>query len=203
MSAESCCSSNCIEAWAADRSRARAETFDAIFANCQCEQHSLGTGTAVANDDLVARIFTTPYSYDLSLSEVLYGRLMRVYSDGLSLFRPGCTEVQLREAVRRLTEGGEEKNELAGVALLPARELRSLGEQSRWFCVYDTDGSEFDVHADLIGTWPDRTLSKSKNKGEQQIRLRSLSKRFSAFFISSSSVDQLIEELRKRQFSIL
>lgn len=194
----------CVAAWQADTTKQRAQSFDGLFPACCCEAHSLGKGgSGIGNDDLVARIFTTPDSYSLDAREVVWGKLVRTYSDGLSMFRAGCTETQVRDAITRLTSGGAEPNSLAGATLVKAGTLRAAGQPHRWFCVYDTDAQEFDAHSDLIGTWPDANLSKTQQEKQKQGRLRDLRKRFSDAFVPSNTADELIQALRDRQFSIV
>lgn len=193
----------CAEAWSADTSKSRAETFDERFPACCCETHSFaGRDGGVTGVDLVARIFTTPDTFSTDTQEIIWHKLVRVYSDGLSMFRPGCTEAQIREAVKRLTTGGEEPYSLAGATLTPAENIRQAGQPKRWFCIYDTTAPEFDVHADLVGTWPDRTLSKSKQRAERESRLRELRRRFNNAFVPSTTAEELIVALRDRGFEI-
>lgn len=193
----------CAEAWLADTSKARAENFDAKFPACCCEPHSFaGRDGGIPNAELVARIFTTPDTVSADTQEIIWNKLVRVYSDGLSMFRSGCTEAQIREAVNRLTTNGEEPNSLAGVTLIPAENVREAGQPAKWFCVYDTTAAEFDVHADLIGAWTDKTLSKSKQRAERESRLRELRRRFNSAFVPSTTVEELVIELRARGFEI-
>lgn len=192
----------CESAWLADASKARAENFDRTFPKCCCEEHSLGgCGRPVNDDELLARIFTTPDTYSNDTHEIIWNKLVRVYSDGLSTFRSGCTEEEIRSFVDRLTTGGAEPTSLAGATLIRAANLRQAGDPCRWFCVYDTSESQFSCHADLIGTWPDAS-SKTKLKAEQASRMRSLRTRFSEAFLPSATVEELLEVLRLNGFVI-
>lgn len=196
--------SQCKAAWGADVSKGRAQSFDALFPECCCEGHSLTSDrSGVAPNELIARIFTTPDSYQQDKKEIIWNKLVRAFSDGLSMFRSGCSADEIRTAVERLTTSGAEPTTLAGVTLMAASTVRAVGTPSRWFCVYDTDAAEFSIHADVIGTWPDRTLSKTKTEAEKQIRLRSLRDAFNTSFVPSSSADELIAELRARNFEVI
>lgn len=196
-------SETCRETWLADTSKARAENFDEKFPACCCEPHSFaGRDSGVASDELVARIFTTPDAVNADTREIIWNKLVRVYSDGLSMFRSGCTEAQIREAVNRLTAGGAEPNSLAGVTLISASSIRQAGHPIKWFCLYDTVAAEFDVHADIIGTWTDKALSKTKQRAERESRLRELRRRFNETFVPSATVEELVAALRARGFDI-
>jgi hypothetical protein len=194
----------CRDAWNSDNSRGRAAAFDSCFPDCCCEAHSLKfDAPGVGDQELVARIFTTPASYDQNTKEVVWNKLVRAFSDGLSMFRSGCSEDQVRDAVERLTRGGAEYNELAGVALVRVENVRKLGLPGRWFCIYDTESSDFSYHTDLLGTRTDPGLSKTKQRSEEQERLRALRDEFTSSFVLSSSVDELITQLRARNFEIV
>lgn len=196
-------SETCAEAWLSDSSKRRAEAFDEKFPNCCCEEHSFaGRERGVHDDELVARLFTTPYSYLSDTQGIIWNKLVRVYSDGLSTFRAGCDEAEIREAIERLTTGGAEPNTLAGATLLRASEIRKIGDPQRTFCVYDTAASEFSVHADLIGTWSDKSLSNSKQREQRESRTRELRRIFNEFFVPSATADELIAALRARGFTI-
>ena len=194
----------CRDAWSSDISRDRAANFDTRFPDCCCETHSLKSDVpGVGGQELIARIFTTPESYNRNTKEVVWDKLVRAFSDGLSMFRSGCSECQIRNAVERLTKGGAEINELAGVALIPVEKVRKLGDPCRWFCVYDTESADFSFHTDLIATRTDHNLSRNKQKLQKNERLRVLRDEFMSYFVSSSSVDDLIYQLRKRNFEII
>ncbi|WP_157089073.1 hypothetical protein [Novosphingobium capsulatum] len=196
-------SEECRAAWGADTSRDRAQNFDGRFPSCACEEHSLQiNGFSVQNDELVAKIFTSPDTVDLETGEVVWNKLVRTYSDGLSMFRSGCTEQQVRQIIQRLTTGGAVQTALAGAAVMTARVLRSAGNPDRWFCLYDTESADFDVHSDLIGTWPDAP-SKTQLAKAKESRLRVLRNLFTSAFVVGTTADQLIEELRARNFMIL
>lgn len=196
--------SQCKAAWGADTSKGRAQSFDAQFPECCCEGHSLTSDrSGVAQDELVARIFTTPDSYRQDKKEIIWNKLVRAFSDGLSMFRSGCSADEIRAAVARLTTSGAEPTTLAGATLIEASMVRAIGTPCRWFCVYDTDAAEFSIHSDIIGTWPDRTLSKTKTELEKQTRLRSLRDAFDTSFVPSTSADELIAQLRARNFYVV
>jgi hypothetical protein len=194
----------CRDAWKSDSSRGRASSFDLCFPDCCCEAHSLKSDApGVGDRELIARIFTTPESYNQNTREVVWNKLVRAFSDGLSMFRSGCSEGQIRDAVEKLTRGGAENNELAGVALIHVEKIRKLGNPSRWFCIYDTESDEFSSHTDLIATRTDPNLSRSKQGLQQSERVRALRDEFTSSFVFSSSVDDLIDQLRARDFEIV
>ena len=134
---------------------------------------------------------------------VVWTKLVRAVTDGLSLFRPGCSEQQVKKAVQKLLSGGAEPQSLIGVALVSVADVRSSGGSVRWFCVYDTKSDEFKEHADIAMTNPDFTLSKTQSEKQSQIRMRDLRDRMSNNIIFATTADELILSLRSSGFEIL
>ena len=202
----------CIEAWEAhakgpDGAQAvplcRAEAFDALFPACACEAHSFaGKASPLLGDDQLARIMTTPGTFNETTKEIIWPKLVRVYTDGISCFRPGCTEGQLLAAIKQLMEGGAEPQVLYGAAVLTVGDVRGAGDPDRWFCVHDTEADEFSEHADIIGTRPDAP-SKTKLKEIQSSRIRNLRDRMGTKIVQATDPMDLIVQLRAGGFSVL
>lgn len=193
----------CVSDWLADTSRGRAESFDRLHPDCECEKHSFcGNATALATTEIVARIITTPGTFDETAQEIIWSKLVRLYTDGLSMFRSGCTEAEVREAVRRLTTTGAEPQQLFGVALASVGTIRAAGSPERWFCVYDTEASEFSAHADVIGRWP-QAVSKNQRAKLRESRTRNLRNRLGRWIVRASTAGELIDSLQGQGFVVL
>lgn len=194
--------SACRDIWVAERGRGRAELFDAKFTDCSCESSLLSiNGPNVANADLLARIVVSPSAYKVDESMLIWSKIVMVYGAGLSFFRPGSTEGEVREAIRKLTEDAAEKQELVGAALLSANDIRQCGAPERFFCVYDTDAEEFRFHADVVGTWP-KEKSKSQIVKARESRQRQLRDELQKQMVFGKDADELIQALRTRGFEL-
>jgi hypothetical protein len=193
----------CVEAWTADGTKNRTHTFDEKFPHCCCEVHSFsGKHSHLSPTELMARIITSPFSYDLDGKTIIWSKLVRIYSDGFSLFRAGCFESEVKQAVERAISGGAEPQTLVGAALITVGTVRNAGEPEKWFCVYDTVAEEFSEHADIAGTRPDLTLSNTQQRRQKESRMRTLRDLISETFIYAATAEELISRLRSSCFEI-
>lgn len=195
MSAE-----GCRATWAASPILKRAETIDAAFPGCACEPFSLQAsgGDGVSNDELLARVLTSPDAYDEKTSSILTQKLMAVYSLGLSVIRQGAADAEILGTIDQLLQGQAEPRKLVGAILFSTRIIRSYDAASRWFGVYATDDDHKQHHVDIIGTTPAGSTSQSKKlKNERRYRLADDLRQYVIF---ADQRDALLAELRDAGF---
>lgn len=196
---------DCVKAWYASKNlKTRTQEFDKNYPGCCCEGHSFsGKDQPLLGDEKLARILTSPGSYTLDTKMIIWTKLVRVFTDGLSLFRPGWSEREVRQAVERLLNGGAEPQILVGAAVLTVSDVRALGNSSRWFCVYDTESLDFTKHADIAMTNPDINLSRTKYTKESEIRVKHLRDIMDKQVVIAGSAEDLISKLRSFSFNII
>lgn len=195
-------SCTCLADWSATAGKTRFNDFEVLHPQCTCEIASNSEAMGMDGSELIARLLTTPHTYSLDASEVIWNRLVRVYSDGLSFFRPGCTRAELAAAIGRLTAGGAEPQELVGASLTVADQVRACAtDDERWFCAYATPAPEFSVHADVIAR-PITADSNTAKRKIQETRTRALRDRVGADVVFAKNLDDLVAGLADRGFAI-
>jgi len=186
----------CRTVWngAADNDKARA--LDAQHPNCACEPCSLriAGGTPVTDDEVVARIITSPSDYNEDTGDVLTRRLTSLYGAGVSLVRSGASDDEIKETIFQLTGGPAAQNKLVGAAILKALDIRRLGNPEKWFCVYDTNAGEKKHHGDIAGTSPSGTNSQIEK--QQKVRRYKLKDELSNKLVLAADTDALIVAMR-------
>lgn len=153
----------CYPTWRDAELRERAEILDAHFPNCFCECAPLcsNDNSAVNSDELIARILTTPFSYDISAGQLVSQRLTALYSSGVSFVRQGASDDEIRHTINQLLTNNQDPQQLFGAVLCEASEIRSFCGEERWFGVYATEDGDKTHHVDLLGTTP---VAESKTK---------------------------------------
>jgi len=193
MTRESC---RCV--WTAPPDNSRAERLDVAHPHCACECHSLcedGHGP-VADEDVLARILTSPDGYDIDAREIVTGKLTQVYSCGLSVVRRGASDNEILETIHRLVNGQHEPQELFGAAIFAADQIRGMGDGTRWFGVYATDDEAKKHHGDIAGTTP-KAASKKAVKNEKTRRRYQLRDRITPQLITAANDQDLLRQLRE------
>lgn len=193
-----CGGEDCIEIWRGAEHHQRVDALDRAHPDCGCEQHSLAgpPRTAVANDDLVARIVIAPEDWNETRT-YLGVRLIQAYRNGFSLIRQGASEDEIVRAANNLLDG-EDNPTLVGVSVVPASSIRELGVH--WFCVYDTEQGDYQHHAEIAGT-ADRTWSNSQAEKQKGVRRKALRQLLNDNIIEADTVEDLVIKLRAVGFS--
>lgn len=188
---------NCCDVWHLSLARDRASLVDQHFPKCACEAVSLqgSGGEPVGPDERIARIVTSPASYNLTTGQFLTGKLTSVYSVGLSVIREGASDQEIRETVSELTNLAADNQSLVGAVVASAREVRDLQDAERWFAVYATDAGTKQRHADLAGTFPTGLSNTQKKKAIDNRRYR-LAEMFEKHLVLATDIDELLVELR-------
>lgn len=189
----------CLETWESLSGRERYRDFDVACPNCCCESSD---DLGLHSDELIAKLVTSPYSYSFDTAEVLWQKMIRAYSDGLSFFRPGCTEQEIHDAVVRLTAGGAEPQQLVGATLTVVRRVRDPEPGARWFAAYGTPALEFTSHADVIGRIP-IAPSKTQVAKLKESRLRQLRNIIGENVVLADTASTLVQGLRLRGFAVV
>lgn len=147
---------SCCDVWHLSIGTKRAVELDGEFPECQCEPFSLRAegGDPVANDELLARIITSPEDYDLNEGQILTQKLTVLYSRGLSVIRSGASDEEIEETIEELMGRQGEPQTLVGAVVLKSSDIREMKDESRWFGIYATDAGKKQHHADLLGTFP-------------------------------------------------
>jgi len=153
----------CRQAWNNAQPHQRAPAIDAAFPDCKCEAHSLCAvgGDGVGDNELLARILTSPTDYDETTSTILTQRLMHLYSLGMSVIRQGANDDEIIGTIDELTNA-DEPRKLVGAVIIPTSMIRAFADPKRWFAAYATDDREKIHHVDLCGTTPDGSNSQVK-----------------------------------------
>lgn len=172
----------------------RASRLDAAFPNCACETWALtnSNGSGISDEQLVARILTSPDSYNESTSTILTGKLTQVYSIGMSVIRQGASDEEIRKTIEDLTTGGSEQKRLIGAVVASAAMFRSYVTEEtgfKWFGLYATDDRGKLNHGDVLGT---TTTSK-----QQQKRRYRLATDMQNHVLVSTECEELICKLRE------
>lgn len=188
---------DCRSKWRDTAPGDRAEALDELCPNCGCEQHSLRSDDhhPVADAEFVARILTSPDSYDLSTREIVGAKVHAVHRTGFSIVRQDASDEEIHLTVKQLTESGAEPSKLVGAAILPASAIRSLRDTEKWFCIYDTEDGDKKHHADVLGTYP-KNLTRNKRDKILSKRRHELRRIMEEKVIHVSTATELIEKLR-------
>ncbi len=188
----------CHRAWADSDERDKACGLDHVHPNCICEPHSLRAqgGYGISDNEILARVLTSPGSYDESASTIVSAKLTNVYGPGLSTIRQGASDQEITDTINTLLSGGEEVQALFGAAVFGTSDIRAFTDPDRWFGVYATDDGPKEHHADVLGTCP--TVSKSQFRKLQSVRRNELRKLLEASLIRESDLKGLIAALRTR-----
>jgi hypothetical protein len=179
--------------------RDRAGALDTAFPSCSCEPWALTAvgGGGVHDDELLARILTSPNGYNLTSSTVIRERLQVIYSSGLSIIRAGASDQEILDTISELTSGDDPKT-LVGAVLLTARTVRSYihDDYSQWFGVYATDAGEKVRHADILGTTPNAG-SKNARRRMQDDRRYKLADDMNSMILFETDPASLVVKLRQ------
>lgn len=188
----------CYRTWADAGEHDKACGLDHIHPNCVCEMHSLQSkgGAAVANEEVLARVFTDPASYQYSTSLIVSQKITSVHGAGLSTIRQGASDEEISETINALLKGGQEAQSLVGAAVFETSTVRELGDPDRWFGVYATDDGNKKHHVDILGTCPAGATKSGKGlRSKRRSELRQILQRSIIF---QSDPDELLAELRLR-----
>lgn len=142
----------------------RATSIDALYPKCFCEPWSLTAvgGQGVADEEIVARVVTSPDGYDETEETILTARLTTLYAGGFSIIRQGASDAEVLSTIDELLKGGEDERSLVGAVVMTAGRLRVYAnDDDRWFGVYATDDRGKHHHVDVFGTIPAGTKSAS------------------------------------------
>lgn len=188
---------DCVALWQTAEPKHRAQVIDQHHPECGCERHSLRRPDfdPIDSGEVIARILTSPAGYDISTGEILTARLVAAYSSGISVVRQGASDDEIKLTVEQLTSGTAEPNTLVGASILQVGKIRSLGDGTQWFCVYDTDEGVKKHHADIVGTFP-TGLNRSQEKKEKSRRRQSLKILFESHVYQAQTLDDLIRAFR-------
>jgi len=174
----------------------RARLLDKEWPGCECERESLQSegGKPVADDEVVARILTSPEGYDITTRALVATKLQSVYSCGLSVIRSGASDAEISNTVDQLTRASETSS-LVGAIVLPVADIRALRDEEAWFGVYATDDGNKTHHVDIAGTWPNSGSNKEKRKRQDDRRMR-LRDKFASRILFANDAAGLIAQLR-------
>jgi hypothetical protein len=188
----------CHRAWADAQEYDKACGLDGAHPNCVCEIHSLRAqgGDGVSNSEILARVFTSPGSYDDSTSTIISGKITNVYGPGLSTIRQGASDLEISDTINTLLSGGQEAQSLVGASVFEASVIREFSDPDRCFGVYATDDGNKEHHVDILGTCP--VVSASQFKKLKSIRRNELRKMLEQSLIRESDPTKLLAELRIR-----
>lgn len=158
----------CRKTWASAEELKKAPELDAAFPNCACEECSLvdGLSAAISNEELLARVLTTPGGY--SNDEILTQKLTSAAGPGLSVIRKGASDAEILDTISNLIDGQAIPQELLGAAVFSAEDLRTLGKPDRWFGVYHTPDAGKLHHADVLATTPSGSKNQQKVQSSQR-----------------------------------
>lgn len=178
----------------------RADALDTAFPVCACEKWSLADAhpLPVADDELIARILTSPEGYDETENTIVTKKLSDIYSIGMSVIRQGASDDEILGTISDLTEKAADESSLIGAVLLEAKELRAYLDEERWFGVYATDDRKKLHHGDVFGTFPQGSKSQRlKITGRRRYRLRD---DLVGKIIFDSEPASLLAQMRQRGF---
>jgi len=184
----------CRATWAAAGVHQRARTLDEAFPECFCESWSLvaEAESPVGGDERLARILTTPGSYDAG--ELLTQKLTAAWAGGVSVIRSGASDAEIRGTVEQLLNNIQDPQSLLGAVVFTGSEVSTLGAPERHFGAYHTPAPNKTHHADILATVP--AGSKSQQKRSETLRRRDLRDLLQPKIIFEPDVDGLIEKLR-------
>jgi hypothetical protein len=188
----------CHRAWADSGENDKACGLDRAYPNCACEVHSLREqgGGGVADNEVLARVFTDPASYNLSTSAMVTAKITSVHGAGLSTIRQGASDREISDTINALLNGAQEAQTLVGAAVFETSIVREIGGPERWFGAYATDDYNKEHHVDILGTCPKiSTNQANKMKSARRSELRKVLERG---LIRKSDPVELIAELRNR-----
>lgn len=188
----------CYRAWADAGEHDKACGLDHAHPNCLCEIHSLRSsgGEGVADNEILARVFTDPASYNQSTSAIVSGKITSVHGAGLSTIRQGASDQEISDTINALLSGVQEAQSLVGAAVFETSVIRKFSDLERWFSVYATDDGNKEHHVDVLGTCP--IGSKNKVKNLKSARRNELRKMLEESLIFESDPSELLAELRTR-----
>ncbi len=171
----------------------RAESLDAAFPQCTCEPWSLTSsgGPGLQDDELVARILTSPDAYEEDTSTILTSKLTQIYAMGMSVVRQGASDAEIASTVQDLLSNASEVRKLIGAVVIGVSALRAYAnddDAARWFGVYATDDRGKTHHVDVLGT--------KVGKGAQSRRRNRLAADMTPLLVRADNVIDLIANLR-------
>ena len=153
-------------------------------------------GLGIANDEILARVFTNPSSYQYSNTAIVKEKITMVHRGGLSTIRQGASDKEIFDTIDTLLNGGQEAQSLVGAAVFETSVIRKLGSPERWFGAYATDVGIKKHHADILGTCPVGSVSGMKNQiSARRAPLRTI---LQNSIIFASDPVELLAELRSR-----
>lgn len=184
----------CRAAWNAATPHDKAHALDAAFPQCFCEPWSLVSDgyNGVANNEVVARVLTTPGMYDAGL--ILTQKLTSVSAGGASLIRTGASDAEILNTITNLLMNAAEPQTLLGAAVFSAGNVRSLGQPERHFGVYHTPDGAKTHHVDLLATA--LAGSRSAQKKIERDRRYQLRDFMMPTIVAANDPDDLLMALR-------
>lgn len=194
----------CRQDWEAQRlGKSRAETFDVSHPACECETVSMSeAGRQVDGPEMLARIITSAvFDADAKPPEILAGKMVAIYRAGFSFFRAGSKEQEVRDAIDNLLRGATQQVHLIGAAVVTCEEVRDLGAPDSFFCVYDTQDEQFELHADAVGKTPSMG-SNTQNEKARQSRMKVFRNELQRNFILADNADELVQRLKDSGFAL-
>lgn len=185
----------CRNVWREAGRHDKAMALDAAFPNCFCEPWSLVADErpAVAPDEPMARILTTPGSYQAG--EILTQKLTAAWAGGVSVIRAGASEAEIKATIDQLVNHAADSQTLLGAVVFRGIEIASFGAGDRHFGAYHTPDGEKSHHADILATMPLGTNSQKKRI--QSERRRALRDFLQPRIIFEGNEDELIVKLRE------
>lgn len=174
----------------------RAASIDQCFPECACEAWSLceAGGAPVGDDELIARVLTSPDAYEEDTATIVTGKLTSLYSLGLSVIREGAGDEEIITTINDLLDGAAEPKKLVGAIVVKAAMLRSYADPAQWFGVYATDDRNKSHHVDIFGTTPEGGSSKA-NRARKERRY-TLADDLSSQIVFADDSATLVEKLR-------
>ena len=172
----------------------RAEALDAAFPGCACEPWALTAlgGDGVANHELIARVLTSPDSYDEPTETIMTQKLTQIYAMGMSVIRQGASNEEIVSTAEDLLTSAAEQRKLIGAIIMTAAQLRAYvneADLARWFGVYATDDRGKAHHGDIFGT--------KVSKGQQQKRRYKLAVDMLPLIVKAETPERLVAALRE------
>ncbi|WP_158014124.1 hypothetical protein [Sphingomonas sanxanigenens] len=143
----------------------------------------------------MARILTSPDSYNEETSTILAGKLTHIYSMGLSMIRQGASDAEILQTIDDLTSTEVETRVLVGAIVVSVETLRAyIEDDQKWFGVYATDDRGKLHHIDMLGTIPAGTRSAIKKA--QSKRRNKLAEDMIPLVVFSEDPNELLSKLR-------
>lgn len=184
----------CRVAWTEPGGNVAARTLDEAFPEGVCQAYSLSDPerTRIADDELIARVLTDPGGW--KEGEILTAKLTNCFSRGLSVIRQGAADAEILSTVDALLRASDNQA-LIGAVVMPASEVRAVGDPIKQFCVYDTDAPEMVAHGDIVATMV-RGMSNSAGRAEESARRRALRDRMTERIVLAATPNDLLVALR-------